>query len=100
MINSYAREHLAADGAEQYRAGVEVANLLVKLFPKRAHGYNLLGAAASMRENWGEAKRQFEAAIKVAPTDSLVIGNLGILSGEARRQKRRHHPIQEGDRFG
>jgi len=77
MINAYAREHFEKQSVEQGKAAVEVAKLLVKRFPKRAQGYNLLAAAATNHDDWQEVRRQLEAALKVAPEDSLVIDNLG-----------------------
>jgi tetratricopeptide (TPR) repeat protein len=77
MLNTYAREHFEAGGDEQRKDGIAVAKLLTQQFPKRAEGYNLLGAGASMQGDWNEAKRQFEAAMGVAPRDALVVGNLG-----------------------
>ncbi len=77
MLNTYAREHFDADGDEQWRDGIAVATLLTKQFPKRAEGYNLLAVGATMQGDWSAAKRQFEAALSVAPRDALVVGNLG-----------------------
>jgi tetratricopeptide (TPR) repeat protein len=77
MLNAFAAEHLEEKTAPGIKAGKAVAELLIKLFPLRPHGYSLLAAAASQRANWGEAARQLERALKHAPDDALVIANLG-----------------------
>ena len=75
MLNNYANEHFQKENDEDDKAGTSVAELLVRLFPKRAQGYNLLAAAASYREDWKECVKWLDKGLQVAPADSLVIAN-------------------------
>jgi tetratricopeptide (TPR) repeat protein len=75
-LTAYAREHFEKRTARDIKATEEIARLLIRLFPKRAHGYNLLAAAASTRGDWRQVRRQLEAALAVAPDDVLVVANL------------------------
>jgi tetratricopeptide (TPR) repeat protein len=77
MLTSYASEHFEKGGAQEMKAVREIGRLGMRLFPRRAHGYNLVAAAASSREDWPEVKRQLESALRVAPDDPLVVANLG-----------------------
>ena len=77
MLASYAREHLQMQNEADDRAGKAVAELLIKIFPKRPHGYNFMGALASYEGNWTEVKKWLLLALEQDPDDSLVIANLG-----------------------
>jgi tetratricopeptide (TPR) repeat protein len=76
MIMAYAREHLEKGTAQDTKAAEEIARLLVRLYPKRAHGYNLLAVVSSERGDLPKMRQQLEAALAVAPDDVLVLMNL------------------------
>jgi len=75
MLNSYSNEHFQKETKADDIAGVAVAKLLMKYFPKRAQGYNLMAAAASYKNDWNECLSWLNQALHVAPTDSLVWAN-------------------------
>ena len=76
MLTAYAREHFEKGTPQDTQATEEIGRLLVRLYPKRAHGYNLLAAASSTRGDWPKVRQQLEAALAVAPNDALVVTNL------------------------
>ena len=77
MLNSYAREHFEKETEADDKAGLEVAKMLVRLFPKKVQGYNLMGVAANYKKDWKEGVKWLDQALAVAPEDSLVIYNKG-----------------------
>jgi len=77
MLNAYAREHFEKETAYDDNAGVQVAQLLIRKFPKYAQGYNLMAAAASFKGDWKGSVLWLDKALAVAPADSLVWANKG-----------------------
>jgi tetratricopeptide (TPR) repeat protein len=78
MLTAYAREHLEKRDKTNDEAGKAVAELIMKLFPKKPHGYNLMGALASYTNDWSLVKKWLLLALEQDPRDSLVVGNLGF----------------------
>jgi tetratricopeptide (TPR) repeat protein len=101
MLNAYSREHFEQESPEGDVAGVAVARLLVRLYPKYPQGYNLLALAASLKKDWPEARKQLELALVQAPDDVLVIGNLGYCAeqmGDKAGAIARYRRVLELDR--
>ena len=77
MLNTYAREHYEKETTYDDNAGAQVAQLLIRKFPKYAQGYNLMAAAASFKGDWKGSVQWLDKALTVAPADSLVWANKG-----------------------
>ena len=77
MLMAYAREHLKKQDKANDEAAKGIAELIIQAFPKRPHGYNLLGALATYDDNWLEAKKWLQLALEQDSADSLVLANLG-----------------------
>jgi tetratricopeptide (TPR) repeat protein len=77
MLMAYAREHLEKQNKNDDNAAKAIAELTMRMFPKRPHGYNLMGVMASYENNWPEFKKWLLLALEQDAKDSLVIMNLG-----------------------
>ncbi|PRY84742.1 tetratricopeptide repeat protein [Mongoliibacter ruber] len=62
---------------QDYQAAAENGNMLVKLSPKNAGGYNMLGYALMESGDMKSAKSAFENYIKLAPDEANAYDSMG-----------------------
>ena len=71
-----AQEHLRN---RQFDQALELAAKLIAADPKDPDGYNIEGAAYAGKLEWAKARKSFEAALAVRPTDIPTLMNLAQL---------------------
>src|SRR5262249_13443687 len=87
-FNATAREHLDEKSAAGNQAGKQVAELLIKLFPKAPEGYNALGAALERGGDKPGAIAQYQrvVAMNSSPLEvEIAKGRLQALKAPAAK---------------
>lgn len=87
MLNMYASEHFKKETPKDDDTGIKIAQMLIKYFPKKTQGYNLMAASESYKKNWKGSFKWLDQASKVDPEDSLVMFNKGYTLRQLKRNK-------------
>ena len=80
--------------AGRYREALPAFQRVVELQPDNAWGHQMLGTTYHAIDDTANAKRNYETAIRLG--NAMAHGNLGILYYDARRVRRRPHPLPGG----
>jgi tetratricopeptide (TPR) repeat protein len=67
--------HFAEKGEMQ--KVLQISQVMTKYFPKHSYGFDNIAGYYTTHGKWSEAKKYYEIAADLAPTDSLEWSNLG-----------------------
>jgi tetratricopeptide (TPR) repeat protein len=65
--------------AEMYEEALQLTNMVLKYYPKRAEYHNNLAVIAYMRGDYQLALKHFQDANRLNPDDQIIIGNIQYL---------------------
>jgi Tfp pilus assembly protein PilF len=64
--------------AKDYKNAARAAQHVTEAAPKAIDGWRMLGMASSGAQNWKQAKRAYERAVKIDPNDPMSHAGLGV----------------------